>query len=183
MADSEKGGVNEYEVNGTKFTDKEGAKLDSLSNRLRDLQHIQTMDFKKNHPDVPVEDILKNEESDPKFKNQHLDHKADSLRSVYGDRKIPVNDDYKKTYREYNKLTNAAGVPISNKGEKEAGFENFGYRAMLQKYPHKKGTPAYKSIEGKDNKPKPTLEEKVKNPDNKWQDDFSNALASTNTKK
>ena len=178
MADSKKGGVDEYEVNGKKFTEKEGIKLDSLSNRLRDLQHVQTLDFKKQHPDVPVEDILKNEDSDPKFRNSHLDQKADSLRSIYGDRKIHVNQDYKDTYREYNKLTNKAEVPISNIGEKEAGLEHFGYRAMTQKFLHKKSTPAYKTIEGK-----PTLEEKVKNTDSKWEDDYLNAIQASNSSK
>lgn len=178
MADSKKGSVKEYEVNGIKFTDQEGAKLDSLSNRLRDLQQVQTLDFKRQHPDVPVDDILKNEESDKNFKNSQLDQKSDSLRSVYGDKSIPVTEDYKNTYKEYNKLTNAAGVPISNVGEKEEGLENFGYRAMTQKYLHKKGAPAYKTIEGK-----PTLEEKVKNPGNNWEGHYSNALKATDPSK
>lgn len=180
MADLENGGESEYLVNGKRFTNKDGSRLDSLANRLRDLQHSQTLEFKKQHSDIPVDEILKNEESDTNFKNTFLDQKADSLRSKYGDRKIAVDQDFKKTHQEYKSLTDATGIPISNVGEKEEGLEYFGYRSMLQKYPHKKEVPAYKTIEGKE---KPTLEKKVKNQDNKWKDNYFNALKDSNSNK
>lgn len=137
----------DYLVNNKQFTDEKGQQLDSLSNRLRDLQYLQTQEFTKANPDIPLQQILSKEETDKSFRNSNLDQKADSLINIYGDRSIPVNQDFLKTNAQYQKLLTEADQVLPLVGNKEQGLKNFGWRSILQKYLHEDKSPAYKTLE------------------------------------
>ena len=140
-----------YQVSGTKFTDEQGQKLDSLSNRLRDLQYEQTQDFEKAYPNIPTNEILSTANTDKDFRNYNIDQKADSLTSIYGNKYIPISEDYKNTSRDYSNIILNAGKTQNVIGNTEQGLKNFGYRSMLYKYSHDQGSPAYKDLEKKQN--------------------------------
>lgn len=143
---SEDGG--DYSVNGQPFNYNKGLKLDSLSNRLRDLQFEQTQKLQKAYPTLPLESILTNADTDKNFRNRNLDAKADSLISLYGDVNIPASEDFIKTNRQYQDLINDVDQPLPLIGTQEqTGLKNFGYRSMLQKYLHPQNVPAYKMLE------------------------------------
>lgn len=150
----EDGGKIENIVNGVPFTQQKATKLDSLANQLRNLQHLQTLQFQEAYPDVPINDILSLEQNDKRFRNRNLDQKADSLISLYGDKNIPINEAYKNLTREYSNLISEAGQVQPVVGNKEQGLQNFGYRAMLYKYLHPDTIPAYKTLETNYNKQK-----------------------------
>lgn len=141
----------DYVVNNKQFTNQRGQQLDSLSNRLRDLQYLQTQEFSKANPDIPLQQILSREETDKSFRNTNLDQKADSLTAIYGDRSIPVNQDFLKTNVQYQNLLTEADQILPLIGNKEKGLKNFGWRSILQKYLHENTTPAYKMLEQKYN--------------------------------
>ena len=143
---AQKGKNVENTIGDLPITTNEANTFDSLSNKLRDIQYNETQDFKKTHPDVPIDDILSKQVNDKTFKNSKLNQIADSLNTVHGTKSIPASQDFINSSSQYQDLLNSLGYTQKVKGSNEEDLKNFGWRAMLYKYVHPQDQPAYKTI-------------------------------------
>jgi len=128
------------------LTDIEANNFDSLSNKLRNIQYDETQNFKKVHPNIPVDDILSRQINDKTFRNSKLNQIADSLNTIHGIKSIPASQDFIDASSQYHDLLKSSGYTQDIKGTNEENLKNFGWRSMLYKYVHPQDQPTYKTI-------------------------------------